>query len=507
MTRGNVEKNYLVTAFVCPTALLRDNFFYCQYRSLMILPEQTKQLKSCHKHSTLPKDGVIECHNKNCIASSFHDELAEPRCSSIPPQSIISGNKTDNAHCIRTAGGYGPLDIEALGLESVFPTSSVDGDSDVQWVITDDYAKRKVVEEFVKLVQAHASPAWELASTRKGPVYLPTTIGRFCESALAFLSDLDDHTFPSQNRYSERFHVFLDACREVRLAGYVEFGSRLRDPESRRLRCEAENALVASVRAKTRTREFRDRLRHREARTEKNRARGLDFLNRAFNLCGRLLVVRVDLHYKSGSRSAMSLDQLRLDLLTFWRLRRQDADKAAQDGVYARDPLIGYCRAIEFGAQKGYHAHCLLFFDGYKVKSSYFHGNELGKIWRRVIGDEGTFFNCAAKINAYPEPYLGLVDRNDEQKRSWIFKHGIGYMAKDDECSAIMLPRVRRFQTSELREKSASGRPCLPLDERKQNARSWNKTKPVQATVDEFLANETIGWNNGVRDEIECETP
>ena len=403
-------------------------------------------------------------HNLLLIENASHGKRAEDeQCFYAVLQPTIPVVASNDAESIpNDLRWWGPLDLDAMDIVCSFPDSHVGGSPKPHWVISENFGKRALVEQFVELVQQHDLPAWHVIPGPRGPVYQPTVIGAFCEPRLALLDDLDETSFPPQNRYSERFHVFLNACREVRQAGHTEFGSRCQDTVSRRLRCEAENALVASIRAKTSTREFRDRVRHRTNQVNRNLEAGLKFLNDAFALCSKLLVLRVDLHYFTGSDASASVETLQADLLKFWRQRRHDADREVRSGKYKRDPFIGYIRIIEFGLTRHFHAHVLFFLDGHVVKDPYSHGEKMGQLWQRVTAGRGTFHNCGHNWRGYKYPFLGVVDRRDEVKRSWIFEHGLKYMAKDDQCSPIMTAGIRRFQTSQIREKSARGRRRLP---------------------------------------------
>jgi hypothetical protein len=403
-------------------------------------------------------------HNQLLIENASHGKTAEDEqcCYAVSRSTTPVVASSDPKSISNDVRWWGPLDLDAMDIVCSFPDSHVGGSPRPHWVISEHFGKRALVEEFVELIQKHALPAWRVVPGPRGPVYQPTVIGGFCEPRLALLDDLDETSFPSQNRYSERFHVFLDACREVRQAGYTEFGSRCQDMVSLRLRYEAENVLVASIRAKTQTREFRDRARHRDNQVNCNLEAGLKFINDAFTLCSKLLVLRVDLHYFAGSDSSASADQLQADLLKFWRQRRHDADREVRSGKYRRDPFVGYIRIIEFGLTRHFHAHVLFFFNGHVVKDPYSHGEKMGALWQRVTAGRGTFHNCGHNWKGYKYPFLGVVDRRDEVKRSWILEHGVGYMAKDNRCSPIMTTGIRRFQTSQLREKSARGRRRLP---------------------------------------------
>lgn len=403
-------------------------------------------------------------HHLLLIKNVSHETPAEDEqcCYAVSQPTIPVIASGDAESMFNDFKWWGPLDLDAMDIACSFPDSHVGGRPKPHWVISEHFGKRALVEEFVELVQKNDVPAWHVIPGSRGPVYQPTVIGAFCEPRLALLDDLDETSFPTQNRYSERFHVFLDACREVRQAGHTEFGSRCQDTVSRRLRCEAENALVASIRARISTREFRDGVRHRMNQVNRNLETGLKFINDAFALCSKLLVLRVDLHYFTGSKASASLEQLQADLLKFWSQRRHDADREVRRRKYTRDPFIGYIRIIEFGLTRHFHAHILFFLNGHVLKDPYSHGEKMGELWQRVTPGRGTFHNCGHNWRGYKYPFLGIVDRRDDVKRSWIFEHGVAYMAKDDECSPIMTSGIRRFQTSQIREKSARGRRRLP---------------------------------------------
>jgi hypothetical protein len=129
------------------------------------------------------------------------------------------GTGNDKPFHERYPSEWGPLDLEAIDIESSFPDSHVDGVPQAKWFISENFGKRALVEELVRFIERNDGPSWSSRMTPKGRVYTPTAIGSFCESRLALLADIDSHTFATQVRYSERFHVFVEACEEARRAG------------------------------------------------------------------------------------------------------------------------------------------------------------------------------------------------------------------------------------------------------------------------------------------------
>ncbi|MEQ1130337.1 YagK/YfjJ domain-containing protein [Acinetobacter johnsonii] len=136
----------------------------------------------------------------------------------------------------------------------------------------------------------------------------------------------------------------------------------------------------------------------------------------------RIVVVRVDFRY--GKLQDPSLAQVKEDLRTCLRyIKRTESLN-----------VLGYCWKLEFAEKTGYHYHCFFFLNGRKHSQDIKLAQQIGEIWKKVVGSEGAYHNCNldAHNGKYPEIGIGTVQRNDLDKYR-ILIEVIRYITKRDQ--------------------------------------------------------------------------
>ena len=136
----------------------------------------------------------------------------------------------------------------------------------------------------------------------------------------------------------------------------------------------------------------------------------------------RIVVVRVDFRY--GKLQDPSLSQVKDDLRTCLRyIKRTESLN-----------VLGYCWKLEFAEKTGYHYHCFFFLDGREHSQDIKLAQQIGEIWKKVVGSEGAYHNCNldAHNSKYPEIGIGTVQRNDLDKYR-ILIEVIRYITKRDQ--------------------------------------------------------------------------
>lgn len=136
----------------------------------------------------------------------------------------------------------------------------------------------------------------------------------------------------------------------------------------------------------------------------------------------RIVVVRVDFRY--GKLQDPSLSQVKEDLSTCLRyIKRTESLN-----------VLGYCWKLEFAEKTGYHYHCFFFLDGRQHSQDIKLAQQIGEIWKKVVGSEGAYHNCNldAHNGKHPEIGIGTVQRNDLDKYR-ILIEVIRYITKRDQ--------------------------------------------------------------------------
>lgn len=145
----------------------------------------------------------------------------------------------------------------------------------------------------------------------------------------------------------------------------------------------------------------------------------------------RLLVVRLDLGMQKTTLKKYKLTAFleHLEAL-FWHTERQKVFKH----------LEGYIRKVEFGAEKGWHAHLILFFDHDAVRNCFPKAEKVGKVWQQIVQqrcaqDCGVYHNCHIHPEKYKFNGIGLLDNSSEdypEKLNNLLEHVVPYLLKQD---------------------------------------------------------------------------
>lgn len=191
----------------------------------------------------------------------------------------------------------------------------------------------------------------------------------------------------------------------------------------------------------------------------KNKQRITCYLDRLFECYSRLLVVRVDLHYRRlpggdawSPESIRSLidnrgilqrnafysgDELPSNVLDMAYPSLQELkkyykkwyDNSRNKPLVFRD-MVGHVVRFEFSKGGGYHIHAVLFFDGSKRQKDQNLGTQIGEYWKGVTNGRGYYFNCNREN--YPDSGIGMVNYYDEAKRKNLYS-ALDYLAKHDQ--------------------------------------------------------------------------
>lgn len=175
----------------------------------------------------------------------------------------------------------------------------------------------------------------------------------------------------------------------------------------------------------------------------KNRGKAIEYTELLLEHYSRLSVIRVDLSYRQDQRIFIDITDFRKDIRKLLD-RLQDGDRHFRD-------LEGYVYALEQGAQKGYHAHFLLFYDGSRTKFDRYIADCIIDTWKKITREDGQGYNCNTKQNrkSYLErdkDALGTVNRGDYAKRSNVLQV-VRYFTEPDKTEQYLRVRDKNMQT------------------------------------------------------------
>ncbi len=181
--------------------------------------------------------------------------------------------------------------------------------------------------------------------------------------------------------------------------------------------------------------DYKKQVRAFEQGAQKNYRRAQQYIDSLYQRYSKLLVVRVDLSYKSGICHRVKAHHL--------RQHRQALYKAINS-----DPLfshcVGYILKLEFGMEKGFHYHALFFFNGQKVRQDITLGKLIGELWQERITDmAGLYFNCNYQKERYRELGIGLLKRADAESKKGLL-NAVRYLCKADAWVRLAVPELKR---------------------------------------------------------------
>ena len=193
------------------------------------------------------------------------------------------------------------------------------------------------------------------------------------------------------------------------------------------------------------------------------------YLKQMFTHYGRLLVGRVDLHYKVEYRGGISVHDFDEHMTA---LRERMSNKK---GCFKG--LEGYAWALEQGYKQtqghdnkgSLHCHLLLLYNGAKKDNGYYAGRSVGEKWVSITDGQGSYFNCndSKYFNQFEaKGTLGIemTHRKDSNKVQNTINTALYLTTKKDKYEQrlkAMLPNMRTFGHAKYRKKKCRGLPPI----------------------------------------------
>jgi hypothetical protein len=224
-----------------------------------------------------------------------------------------------------------------------------------------------------------------------------------------------------------------------------------------RLQAEVFNDFADRLRKESRFEPYRLEVKRRKERANENHRSVVQYVNGLFYRYARLVVVRVDLAYKTDVKRFLDMKTVlghREKLLN--AIRKNDE----LNGKY-----VGYVMSLEWGRAKGgYHFHCFFFFDGSKSRQDISLGDFVGNVWvKEVTEGLGCYYNCNRNKHVYKSVGIGVVGHGDTELRANLIE-AAKYVTKKEMFFAVLPDtsvsgKFRTFFRSEIKsKKSTSGR-------------------------------------------------
>ncbi|MCO7556593.1 YagK/YfjJ domain-containing protein [Metapseudomonas otitidis] len=215
--------------------------------------------------------------------------------------------------------------------------------------------------------------------------------------------------------------------------------------------------LASKIRENAKSREFITKLKNHRRLSNKNTKEIIKYIRKLFENNARILVIRIDLGYKRETKAKYEeseiLEKAKKQRVEFFKYLKREL----------KTHLIGFIWKLEYGIDKGYHYHVMLFLDGSKRRQDILIAKMIGEHWKASISKgEGNYFNCNAQKEKYGSQLgIGMIRHSDLNLIANLEK-AASYLTKTDYFARLMNSRGRNLGKGNMpkeREKNSIGRP------------------------------------------------
>lgn len=237
---------------------------------------------------------------------------------------------------------------------------------------------------------------------------------------------------------SPYFSTFYQKAKEKNLYRLLRKDYATTDDEKTRF-VEQINEFINSLREEINSSSFVSKLKKRNRSANKNSLALSRYIDALFAKHSRLLVIRIDLSYKKDLPSKAfpiekQYEEVKRHRVDFFRKMR------SHDKLFKN--LKGFAWKLEYGYQKGFHYHILLFFDGARSREDISLAQAIGEYWTGIITKgNGLYYNCNAIKERYKSRGIGMINHYDKDLIENLRKAVVTYMTKIDAYLRIITPK------------------------------------------------------------------
>lgn len=210
------------------------------------------------------------------------------------------------------------------------------------------------------------------------------------------------------------------------------------------------NEIIKRIREGVASPRLKTKLYRRIARSRENYQSACLYIESLFAAYSRLVIVRIDLIYRSEFAQRVTIEEARKDREHFLNNMR---------GNHLFSHLAEYLWKLEDGEQRGLHYHFIFFLDGsHKIKASYY-ANEFGKYWAEIVTKgRGYFHNCHTSKSSYKNYGIGVINHYESDKRANLTGKLLEYISKTSQYLEVIGGRFFGHGEIAKREISKDGK-------------------------------------------------
>lgn len=201
------------------------------------------------------------------------------------------------------------------------------------------------------------------------------------------------------------------------------------NPESSVTLAERVNQLMDMIRQEMKSPWAVELTRLRKKRATRQLKSMTRYVDSLFEQHSRLLVIRIDLLYLKEYSKDLSFEEFNAHLIRL-------ADNQRTNKIFRH--VLGSIIKLEYGAQSGFHAHCMFFVDGSKQQNHEFIAQQIGEYWvNQITRGKGRYENCNRSANRYRYSCIGQIEYHEIDKRNNLITC-LEYFCKVEQCLLYM---------------------------------------------------------------------
>lgn len=164
----------------------------------------------------------------------------------------------------------------------------------------------------------------------------------------------------------------------------------------------------------------------------------MNYAMAVLNSYSKVLVIRIDLGYYKASKHPVTIADVNKHLNKL--LKKKDSHcKEFKD-------LIGYAWVMEQGKKRGYHIHCVFYFNGHKRQKDAYIARHIGYLWQQVTDKNGTFYNCNENKEQYLSVGIGMINAHKPEEVTNSLK-AISYLTRPEKIDQYLRAQPKNSRT------------------------------------------------------------
>lgn len=199
------------------------------------------------------------------------------------------------------------------------------------------------------------------------------------------------------------------------------------------------NQLITELHYLLHSDEYKLKAYRRHRRFRENQQSCMKMIRYLMKCFRRLLVLRVDVSYLKKYCKDIPCEKFLSDLNRLFMNRR---DNKIFKG------WVGFIRKLEYGEEKGPHAHFLIFFDG-SVRMPNAHAyiaQQICAYWAKLTNGKGYAYNCNSVQHLYKHVAVGCLHRDDQVMLDAL-TYVINYLCKEEQHNSSYYPPKTKMMT------------------------------------------------------------